>query len=115
MAIFRYWYEGQLAYSDYLPTWDEMRYSTNARLRFVENVQTYLQYVFNNTFNMGNSLEPYLAAVIYLARCNGVSLLNQISNGGVHLSVDVMLYKLFALTNRSSRLKSIFPTIAYLS
>ena len=73
VAIFRYWYEGQLAYSDYLPTWDEMRYDTNARLKFVENVQTYLQYVFNNTFNMGNSLEPYLAAIIYLARCNGVS------------------------------------------
>lgn len=72
-AIFLSWYHGQLAYSKYLPTWDEMRFDCNVHLRFCECIQTYMQYVFNSTFNMGKSMQPYLAAVIYVAKCNGVS------------------------------------------
>ena len=72
-AIFRFWYEGQLAYDYNMPTWDQMRYDCNQRLRFCENIQSYLQYVFNSTFNMGKSLQPYLAGVIYVAKNNGVS------------------------------------------
>ena len=42
--------------------------------KFCNTIATYLQYVFNNTYNLGNSLEPYLSAVIYLAALNGVYL-----------------------------------------
>ena len=72
-ALFQSWYDTQQAFGDYIPSWEDMRYDVNLRLKFCENIETYLHYVHRATLNSGDSLQPYLAAVIYVARLNGVN------------------------------------------
>ena len=71
-ALFRSWYDTQRAFGDYMPAWDDMRYDVNIRLKFCEHIETYLHYVHRATLNTGDSLQPYLAGVIYVASLNGV-------------------------------------------
>ena len=57
-ALFQSWYETQRAFGDYMPSWDEMRYNVNIRLKFCEHIETYLHHVHRATFNTGDSLQP---------------------------------------------------------
>ena len=63
-ALFQSWYDTQRACSDYMPSWNAMKYDCNIRLKFCEHIEPYLHYVHRATLNSGDSLRTIFG------RCN---------------------------------------------
>ena len=75
-ARFINWINVQRQQGLYFPSWQNIRADYNVQRRFCNKVATYLQYVFNITYNLGNSLAADLEAVKYVAALNGVYVNN---------------------------------------
>ena len=73
-ARFIHWLEVRRAYGKFAPTWEQIRNDEKIFKQFCNSIQTFIQYIFNITYNMGNSLETDLTAVKYICACNGVHI-----------------------------------------
>ena len=74
VAQFEAWATTQADLGKPLPSWRQLRISPHLVPRFCDNIITYLQYVFTHTHNLGDTLDKYLDAIIYLASLNGIYL-----------------------------------------
>ena len=75
-ARFINWINVQRQHGKYIPSWNEIRDNINKQRQFCNIIATYLQYLFNITYNLGNSLAADLEAVKYVSALNGVYLNN---------------------------------------
>ena len=75
-AFFLLLLQTRRAHNQFAPNWNEIRNNEHTLKRFCALIETYIQYLFNITYNFGNSLEADLTAVKYVCACNGIHINN---------------------------------------